>query len=83
MQNLDKSIRVLEFEKIKSLLANLALTQGAKRRALTLLPSSNEITIKRRQALTADAKDMAGIKGVPSFNSMPEILDHVEKAEKA
>lgn len=82
MQNLDKSIRVLEFEKIKSLLANLALTQGAKRRALTLLPSSNEITIKRRQALTADAKDMAGIKGVPSFNSMPEILDHVEKAEK-
>ena len=82
MHNIDKSTRILEFEKIKSLLANFALTQGAKKRALSLSPSSNEITVKRRQALTAAAKELTGIKGVPSFNSTPDILDSVEKAEK-
>ena len=82
MLNLDKSTRILEFEKIKYFLCQLSLTEGAKKRALSLLPSSNEITVKRRQSLTASAKDMAAIKGVPSFNNMPEILDTVEKAEK-
>lgn len=82
MHNLEKSVRILEFEKIKSILANLALTEGAKKRALSLLPSSNEHTVKRRQELTANAKEMAGIKGVPSFNSIPDVLDIIEKAEK-
>ena len=82
MLNLEKSIRILEFDKIKEMLASLALTQGAKKRALTLTPTSNSISVKRRQSLNNDAKAMAEIKGVPSFNSMPEILDIVEKAEK-
>ena len=82
MLNLEKSIRVLEFDKIKEMLASLALTSGAKKRALTLIPTSNSISVKRRQALTNDAKSMSEIKGVPSFNSIPEILDTVEKAEK-
>ncbi len=82
MHNIDKSTRVLEYEKIKLMLAKFALTQGAKKRALQLTPSSNEITVKRRQALTASAKELIGIKGTPSFNSLPEILDFVEKAEK-
>ena len=82
MLNLDKAVRILEFEKIKAALAELALTEGAKKRALALLPSSNEHTVKRRQELTADAKEMAGIKGAPSFNSIPDVLDTIEKAEK-
>ena len=82
MLNLDKAVRILEFEKIKATLAELALTEGAKKRALALLPSSNEHTVKRRQELTADAKEMAGIKGAPSFNSIPDVLDTIEKAEK-
>ena len=82
MLNLEKSIRILEFDKIKEKLASLALTQGAKKRALSLTPTSNSITVKRRQALTNDAKAMSEIKGAPSFNSIPEILDTVEKAQK-
>lgn len=82
MLNLDKSTRILEFEKIKGFLADIALTEGAKKRARALLPSSNEHTVKRRQELTANAKEMAGIKGVPSFNSVPDVLDTIEKAEK-
>ncbi len=82
MLNLEKSVRILEFEKIKSILSSLALTDGAKKRAITLMPSSNTETVKRRLELTANAKEMTGIKGAPSFNSIPEILDTVEKAEK-
>ena len=82
MLNLDKSIRILEFDKIRKLLASKALTEGAKARALSLMPSSKIDVVSKRQALTANAKEISGLKGVPSFNSMPDILDIVEKAEK-
>lgn len=82
MLNLEKSIRVLEFDKILSMLVGASATAGAKKRAQTLQPSSNLETVQKRQQLTEDAKKMAGIKGAPSFGGMPEILDSVEKAEK-
>lgn len=82
MRNLDKAMRILEFDKIKSMLASYAMTVGAKRRALSLTPTSNPIQVLRRQELTQNAKDIACIKGAPSFNNFPEILDSVEKAEK-
>ena len=82
MRNLDKAMRILEFDKIKSMLAAYAMTVGAKRRALSLTPTSNPIQVLRRQELTQNAKDIACIKGAPSFNNFPEILDSVEKAEK-
>lgn len=82
MRNLDKAMRILEFDKIKSMLASYAMTVGAKRRALSLTPTSNQIQVLRRQELTQNAKDIASIKGAPSFNNFPEILDSVEKAEK-
>lgn len=82
MLNLEKSIRILEFDKILNMLSSYAQTEGAKKRALSLTPSANEDTVIRRQELTDNAKTMSGIKGAPSFNSLPEILDTVEKAEK-
>ena len=82
MLNLERSIRILEFDKILNMLADISFTAGAKKRALTLLPSSNIETVRKRQQYTSDAKKMCGIKGAPSFGSMPEILDSVEKAEK-
>ena len=82
MRNLDKAMRILEFDKIKSMLASFATTIGAKKRALSLTPTSNRIQVLRRQELTQNAKDIACIKGSPSFNNFPEILDSVEKAEK-
>ena len=82
MRNLDKAMRILEFDKIKSMLASYAMTVGAKKRALSLTPTSNRVQVLRRQELTQNAKDIACIKGAPSFNNFPEILDSVEKAEK-
>ena len=82
MRNLEKALRILEFDKIREMLASLAQTQGAKKRALSLTPSSNSLTVERRQELTNNAKEMAEAKGSPSFNSIPDILDTVEKAQK-
>ena len=82
MVNLEKSINKLEFNKIRIMLSDLALTEGAKMRALSLMPSSSFSVVEKRQELTENAKSMSAIKGVPSFNSMPEILDLVEKATK-
>ncbi|MBQ4511033.1 MAG: endonuclease MutS2 [Clostridia bacterium] len=82
MLNINRAVRILELDKILEMLSSVASTEGAKKRALSLLPTSNIEAVKRRQALTNDAKQMAGIKGAPSFNNVPEILDTVEKAEK-
>ncbi|MBQ7760764.1 MAG: endonuclease MutS2 [Clostridia bacterium] len=82
MLNLDKAIRILEFDKIRLLLSSIAMTEGARKKSLVLLPSSNELTVKKRQALTSDAKHISSLKGAPSFNNMPEILEIVDKAEK-
>lgn len=82
MLNINRAIRILEFDKVLEMLSSFAQTTGAKKRALSLLPSSNPDTVKRRQELTSNAKYMSGVKGSPSFNNIPEILDHIEKAEK-
>ena len=82
MLNFDKSISVLEFDKILNMLSAVAPTEGARKRALALQPTANIESVKRRQQFTADAKYMIGIKGAPSFGNMPDILDSVEKAEK-
>ena len=82
MLNLEKSVRILEFDKILAMLASVAMTEGAKNRALSLIPTDNLESVKRRQRLTSDAKKMSEIKGAPSFGNMPDILDSVEKAEK-
>ena len=82
MLNLEKSARILEYDKILYMLSSYAQTEGAKKRALSLTPSANKDTVLRRHELTDNAKAMSGIKGAPSFNSIPEILDTIEKAEK-
>lgn len=82
MINSEKSIKILEFDKILDLLASLCQTSGAKKRALALTPSSNPDTVKKRLSRTSDAKHMADIKGSPSFSGTPDILDAIERAEK-
>ena len=77
MTNSEKSIKILEFDKILDLLASLCSTAGAKKRALALTPSSNPDTVKKRLARTSDAKHMADIKGSPSFSGTPDILDAI------
>ena len=62
----EKIFSILEFDKIRQLLAAGALTEGARQRALELTPSDDIDEIRRRQLHTADAKRLQGQKGTPS-----------------
>ena len=59
MRNFEKSSRILEFDKILNMLASVAFTEGAKKRAISLQPSSNVDTVKKRQEFTSNAKKCA------------------------
>ena len=78
----DKLFSILEFDKIRKLLADAALTEGARQRAMELVPSCDIDEIRLRQQRTADAKRLLGQKGTPSFGSVRDIHPACERAEK-
>ena len=65
--NFERAISILEFDKIRAMLAELTLCEGAIDMALRLTPDDDIIHIRRRQRETSDAKRLAGSKGAPSF----------------
>ena len=82
MSDFKKAIKTLEYHKILDMLADCALTQGAKELALATLPEDNEVSVKRKLANTTDAKRLSAEKGAPSFGSVYDISDSVERASK-
>ncbi len=77
-----KSLAALEYDKIIAMLADCALTEGARARALALLPSDEYETVAFRQKRTADAKRMLAQKGYPSFLGVVDVTGAIERAEK-
>ena len=77
-----KAIYILEFNKIREMLAELAHTEGAKELALKLTPSSDIVKVQKMQQRTTDAKKLVGIKGQPSFGNIKDIRPSIERAEK-
>ena len=63
----DKIISTLEFDKIREMLADCALTEGAKKAALCLEPTDNPDAVLRRQRRTSDARRLMDAKGMPPF----------------
>ncbi len=82
MQITEKTLKTLEYDKIRELLAESALTDGAKELALRLLPTDREEEIIRRQRRTTDAKRLMSIKGAPSFGGVRDVSDACERALK-
>ena len=82
MKNFDKASKTLEFDKILSMLSSCALTDGAKAKALTLMPDTDIERIRRKLKETDEAKRLAGIKGAPSFWGVKDVGDSLERAEK-
>lgn len=72
----------LEFDKIKSLLAEGAMTDGAKQMALSLEPSADPVVIVRKQRRTLDACRLANAKGMPSISNVRDVSASCERAEK-
>lgn len=82
MSGFEKSIKTLEFEKIRELLALQAVTEGAKQMALSLVPETGPDRIRTLLKNTTDAKNLAAAKGAPSFGAIKDITDALERAEK-
>ncbi len=82
MSDFNKAIKTLEYGKILEMLAECAMTKGAKELALATLPSDDETSIKKKLQRTSDAKRLSAEKGAPSFGTVTDICDSVERASK-
>ena len=78
----EKTLKTLEFDKIRQMLASHALTDGAKEAALSLLPTSDRDEVLARLRRTTDAKRLMNIKGMPPFGDVQDGEDICDRAEK-
>lgn len=82
MSHFRRATRTLEFNKITEMLASCASTEGAKLLARNLMPEADTVRVKRLQAETSAARYLASKKGAPSFCSIKDASDSIEKAAK-
>ncbi len=82
MKITEKTLRTLEFDRIREMLSDCALTDGAKSLAANLMPSDDADNILRRQRFTTDARALMDIKGMPPFGDIHDVGDICERAEK-
>ena len=78
----EKTLKTLEFDKIREMLASHALTEGAKEAALALSPTSDMDEVLARLRKTTDAKRLMNIKGMPPFGDVKNMEDICDRAEK-
>lgn len=78
----EKTLSTLEFDKVRTMLASCAQTEGAKERANRLTPSSDPVVIRRNLAYTTDARRMSDAKGTPPFGGVKDVSGSCERAEK-
>ncbi len=82
MSNYKRALKTLEYDKILAMLAQCAPTEGARERALALLPENDPDRILRRQRETTEAKAMQAVKGMPSFGMIKDVRDAADRAAK-
>ena len=78
----EKAIYALEFDKIRTILASLCPTAGARELALSLYPMLYAEQITRQQKKTTDARRLLEAKGMPPFGTVIDINDVCERAAK-
>lgn len=77
-----KSQTTLELHRILELLAECAVSDVAKKLALSLKPSSDVNEVREAIAKTSDARKLIGIKGAPSFSGIRDVSSGVKRAER-
>ncbi|MBE6679359.1 MAG: endonuclease MutS2 [Ruminococcaceae bacterium] len=77
-----KSLAMLEYDKVIAMLAERALTEGARDMALRLVPSNAEKTVIKKQRITADARRLVDAKGYPSFGGVKNISEILGRAKR-
>ena len=78
----EKTLKTLEFDKIRAMLADCALTDGARAMAMELVPSEYVTVVLRNQRHTTDAVRLLGVKGTPSFGMVQDMSGICDRAGK-
>ena len=78
----EKTLKILEFDKIIEMLADHASTDGAKVRARALSPSDDFDTVLDRLSKTDDARRLINAKGFPAFSASERVTASAERAYK-
>ena len=78
----NKTLSVLEYDKIINRLAELAPTQGGGELARMMRPSDDIEHVVRRLDKTTDAKKLILLKGMPPFYGVKDVSGSVDRAEK-
>ncbi|MBO5883144.1 MAG: endonuclease MutS2 [Clostridia bacterium] len=82
MKITEKTLKTLEFDKIRQMLSDVCPTEGASKHALSLNPTDREDLVRQRQRRTTDARRLSDAKGMPSFGQVTDIEDVCERALK-
>ncbi len=82
MEFTEKTLKTLEFDKIRQMLADCALTDGAKELALSLVPSEHVTVVLRNLRHTSDAVKLLNTKGTPSFGMVKDMTEICDRANK-
>ncbi len=77
-----KSLSMLEYDKVIAMLAECALTEGARDMALRLVPVSAEKQVVKKQRITADARRLADAKGYPAFGGVKNLSEILGRAKR-
>ena len=77
----EKNLRVLEFPKIREMLAQYAVTELGKERALALEPSGEADTVRRWQAETEEASTVFSYAGANPMAYFSDIRQYLRLAE--
>ncbi len=77
-----KSINTLDYKKILESVAECAMTEGAKKMALSAMPEDIPEKVEALLDQTTDAKRITSTNGTPSFGNCPDVTDSAERAEK-
>ena len=81
-EDFERACKTLEFEKVLSILASFAATEGAKEKIMTLRPSVSIEKIRDRQKEVSEAKFYIETKGTPSFGGAKDVTRHIAMAQK-
>ena len=76
----ERTLRVLEFTKIREMLSALALTDLGKERIASLTPASDERTVRQWQAETEEASVIMAYTGSNPMPFVPDVRAHLKRA---
>lgn len=77
-----KSMRTLELPRVLSMLAEQAVSDEAKRRALALTPETEPEEVLRLLDQTDAARELIGLRGSPSFSGVKPVAEALDRADR-